>query len=252
MKNFKLYFYLILTVILVQSCSVKTQKTALSGLTDEVYFTPSDTRISMSSKDLRENNEDYSRQTIQQQRNQAGDFSSSYANRIRYFNSANTFVYNPYQPVIFTQNLCNPYTGRNMMNFMDQGQMFYGNSFSNPFSPNYGIFGYSEDFWDQMHFYNFSMYNYFFPYKFSYCAYNPFFYNQFNNYSLLNNYYINQNNNQKNNTTNYNSNNNQNNNNNNNNSSGPWYRSNSDGSSSGSSRPTTNGGSSSGESPKRR
>ncbi len=162
------------------SCVNQRQKSNITGRTDEVYFTSSDTRIKVEAVSQYEmdNKSNVNGSSINKQSN-AGNYTSSYSNRFRNFSSTNRYNYCNYQPVLVPTMMYNPYTGWSIG--MRYGSM---SGFSSPFSPYYGYnMPYNDPFYSygwgggwMCSYYPRYIYN---PYMFSY---NPYGYNNYRGY----------------------------------------------------------------------
>jgi hypothetical protein len=186
---------LFLSVVLVSlgSCVNQRQKSNITGRTDEVYFTPSDTRIivdAVSQYEMENQNNQVSNNGKQQ--SNAGNYTSSYSNRLRNFGSSGRYNYNSYQPMLVPTMMYNPYTGWSM-------GISYGYGFNSPFSPYYGCnMPYNDPFYSYgwngwaggyrpVYIYNPYMCSYN-PYGFGYGGYGSgIYYSNYNPYA--NNYY---------------------------------------------------------------
>ena len=74
------------SILILSSCSIQKQASNLNGRSDEVYFTPNDTR--KKSDDLAVSNKQNVNQTQNnKQISNAGNYTSSYSNRFRNFGS---------------------------------------------------------------------------------------------------------------------------------------------------------------------
>ncbi len=128
------------SLTLLASCSVQKQASNIQGRTDDVYFTVKDTRIIQKVKEPtaleKQRQKEESLQSQSNVQSNAGNFTSSYANRLRHFGSRNRFNFNNYQPVIVPSIGFNSFTGWNYG--IGFGQPMY--SFNSPFSPHFGQF----------------------------------------------------------------------------------------------------------------
>ena len=159
------------SILILSSCSIQKQASNLNGRSDEVYFTPNDTR--KKSDDLAVSNKQNVNQTQNnKQISNAGNYTSSYSNRFRNFGSSHRFNYNNYQASIVPSLSYNNYTGNSMgLGYVDT-RFGYASGFNSPFSMYYG--------------YNMPYYNPFFSYGwgnswmngyYPYYTFNPYFYN---------------------------------------------------------------------------
>ncbi len=111
-------------LVTLTSCVNQRQKSNITGRTDEVYFTPSDTRIKVYTNETVSDNSNSAPQTSSQ------NYSGSYSDRLRNFGSTNRFNYSNYQPMLVPTLMYNNYTGWGL-------GLSYG-AYNSPFSPYYG------------------------------------------------------------------------------------------------------------------
>lgn len=264
-----LFFSLVL--VSISSCVNQRQRSNIIGRTDEVYFTPSDTRKKAEYNYSSQQNSTQSNGNGINQGN-AGNYTSSYSNRLCYFGSRNRFSYNNYQPVLVPSLMYSNQTGWSYGLSYGYPMFGYGRSYYSPFSPYYGCYmPFNDPFYSygwgggwMTSYYPYYTYN---PYMYSYNPYLGYgYYGNYGNYNPYFNYKnksntnynygrrnyssspntqtnSNQNNNQNNNWYNSNTNTNSGNNSGNNSGSGKWWNSGSSSSGSGS---TSGGGSTGG------
>ena len=121
------------SILILSSCSIQKQASNLNGRSDEVYFTPNDTR--KKSDDLAVSNKQNVNQTQNnKQISNAGNYTSSYSNRFRNFGSSHRFNYNNYQASIVPSLSYNNYTGNSMgLGYVDT-RFGYASGFNSPVS----------------------------------------------------------------------------------------------------------------------
>lgn len=160
-------FFIIVTMLL-GSCVHQRQRSNIAGRTDEVYFTPSDTRIK--GYLIRESTE--STEPLITSRSYTG----SYADRLCNFGSGNCFLYkhnNPLRTPSLSDNDYDPWAfGYNRTPY-----------FTSPNYPYCGCcsFAYNNNFGNYASFYGYS------TYPFGYGYYGPYYnsyYNPYRNYSF--------------------------------------------------------------------
>lgn len=163
-------------LIFLGSCSLKKEASNLNGRTDEVYFTVNDTR--KKSLDLPSYDEPSSLQNSSaSSQSNAGNYTSTYANRFRNFGSSQRFNYN-YQPTIVPSLMYSSYSGWGMGISYSYSMPGYG--INSPFSPYYGCYmPYYNPFYSygwgatwMTGYYPYYVYN---PYLFNYGYYNPYY-----------------------------------------------------------------------------
>ena len=132
MKHF-LYFSSL--SLLIVSCTTQKQASTLTGRTDDVYFTASDTRKKAEPPPALRS---YAEPTEKSEPSNAGNYTNSYANRFRNFGTSRRFHYDVYRPTIV------PSVSYNMFNGWSFGMAYvdprFGSmsGFNSPFSPYYG------------------------------------------------------------------------------------------------------------------
>lgn len=179
---------LIILITLLSSCSVQRQRTTVTGRTDDVYFTASDTRKKAVQESAYESGTSKPAQSYE---GDAGSYTSSYTNRLRYFGSTSRFNYMSYQPVLVPSFNYNPWYGWNMgLSYIDP-RFGYMSGFNSPFSP---YFGYNMPFYDPFYSYGWGggwMTHYMPVYSFNPYFYNPCSYYYGFGYGYYNPYYRN-------------------------------------------------------------
>ncbi len=159
--------------LVFSSCSMQKQASTATGRTDEVYFTVNDTRKKASSTAS-----EYQGESLQDKdrNSNAGNYTSSYSNRLRNFGSSQRFNYSNYQPVLVQTMFYNPYTGWSIgMSYVDPDYGYMG-GYNSPFSPYYGYYmPYGDPFYTygwggswMTGYYPYYTYN---PYYFNGCGY---------------------------------------------------------------------------------
>ena len=134
----KILFFSVVLVS-ITACVNQRQRTNIVGRTDEVYFTPSDTRKKAvvtytTSENASSNNTNNNNQSA------AGNYTSSYSNRLCFFGSRNRFSYNNYQPVLLPSLMFNNHSGWTYGMSYGYPLFGYGRSYYSPFSPYYGCY----------------------------------------------------------------------------------------------------------------
>jgi len=197
-------------LVVLGSCTSQKQASTKVGRSDDVYFTANDTRkkAEVPYKTQYRSYTENSLQNGQQTESNAGNYTTSYSNRLRYFGTSRRYYYDAYRPSLYSAAYFS--SGWNIgLNYVNP-MYGYMSGYNSPFSPYYG--------------YNMPFYNPFFSYGWgnswmngyypSY-YYNPYFYNPcsirygygYGYYNPnYNNYYYYKNNNNNYNNTNTNSN----------------------------------------------
>lgn len=194
----KQWVYLSAALVLMTSCSVQRQRTSLTGRTDDVYFTPSDTRKTEPLEDNRNAGGD----EREAYNGNAGNYSNTYSNRLRHFGTRSRFNYGNYSPILVPTIGFNPYSGWTMGLSLVDPRFGYMSGFNSPFSMYYGYYmPYYDPFysygWGSSWMYGYQPYYMYNPYFYNPCHhhygynyghgyYNPYYHNNYN-YSRPNN-----------------------------------------------------------------
>lgn len=185
LKMKKILFFLITSVLFV-GCINQRQRTNIVGRTDEVYFTPSDTRkkavVNYSSGQSNTSN------TYNNTRN-VGNYTSTYSNRLSNFGTRNRFNYSNYQPVLLPSLfIFNNNAGWTYGLGYGNPRFGYGRSYSSSFSPYFGCYmPFNDPFFaygwggNWMTIYN-PCYSYN-PYMYNYGSYGYGYYGNYGNYN---------------------------------------------------------------------
>ena len=133
----KIIFFLIVSVLFV-GCINQRQRTNIIGRTDEVYFTPSDTRkkavVNYSSGQSNTSNTYNNTSNV-------GNYTSTYSNRLSNFGTRNRFNYSNYQPVLLPSLfIFNNNAGWTYGLGYGNPRFGYGRSYSSSFSPYFGCY----------------------------------------------------------------------------------------------------------------
>ncbi|MES2619085.1 MAG: hypothetical protein V4613_14505 [Bacteroidota bacterium] len=175
----KQLFFISAVLISLASCMTVKQKSNIQGRTDEVYFTPSDTRIIVYGSSESGNNKAPSIAQQSTEKRTPDNYSGSYSNRLRYFGSSSRFSYNNYQPTLIPTLTYNPFTG--WQAGFTYG--YYGSGFNSPFSPYYGCsMPYTDPFYTYGWGGNWMNYNPYYTYNPYMFNYNPYSYYGYGSY----------------------------------------------------------------------
>ncbi|MBL7837507.1 MAG: hypothetical protein JNM67_08325 [Bacteroidetes bacterium] len=172
----RLSLILIVTLV-ISSCNLQKQASNTTGRTDDVYFTVNDTRkkaevvyappVTRTESSLQDN-QNASNAPV-------GGYTGTYANRLRFFGSVNTYYYDAYRPSIVPSLYPNYYSGWSVGLTFINPRYGYISGFNSPFSPYFGL---NMPYYDPFYAHNFGggWMNYYPQYYFNPYFYNPCFY----------------------------------------------------------------------------